>query len=304
MLNVLIKPLAIILVILASNAVASEKILWNKGPNQSISIRTADLDNISHPVNVNGQTLKSLLTHLHTLNEASSETKAVFNEKQVTLLAKYAAQGLAQLTNNQAIYFSVYKDNSTMGGLIKSEVFTAGAIFNTNEGLTIAIGDHNRERDYSYEAMLDLNNQGSAKYDFNYGLSTSEPSKVALLLDHETTSKGAFIANENKLTVPNNMLASLVLPNNQGNASNGFSEAPDTLSRDEVQKMIEEKSNLSKQQIQEIVREAKTEPTEKKRATPSTSIEARFEMLENLKAKGLITEQEYQQKRQELLSEI
>lgn len=306
--KVLIKSVIIVLIIIASNAIASDKVLWEQGTNQNISIQTANISDTSHPANIDSQTLKSLLTNLHTLNKKTRETKAVFNDKQVSLLAKYVAQGLPELTNNQAIYFSISKDRSSMGGLIKSEVFTAGVMFNTVKGLAIIIGDHDRERDYSYEAVFDPNKKGLVKYDFDYGLANSKSDKIALILNPEKVGKNAFMASANQLIVPSSALTALVEPQIQKNVSTAYPKALDTVSRNEVQKMIEEKPNLSKQEIQEIVRETKAEQT--KVEAPATlkviskTIEERFLILENLKSKGLITEQEYQQKRQELLSEL
>lgn len=306
--KVLIKSIIIVLFIIASNAIASDRVLWEQGTNQNISIQTANISDTSHPNVIDSQTLKSLLTNLHVLNRKTDETKAVFNDKQVTVLAKYVARGLSELNTNQAIYFSISKDKSSMGGLIKSEVFTAGVMFNSDKGLAIIIGDHERERDYSYDAVFDPNKKGLVKYDFDYGLSKSKSDKIALTLNPEKVSKNAFMANDNQLIIPSSMLNTLVETQIKNNASTAYPEALKTVSRDEVQKMIEEKPSLSKQEIQEIIRETKDEQTKiEAPSTPkviSNTIEERFLILENLKSKGLITEQEYQQKRQELLSEL
>ncbi len=317
-----IKLVFTILFILTSFPSLSDEAIWEKNNNIFVKVIDKDDSAYSHPYTLDSSELKSFLSLVTIEGD-----KALFNDEQVHILAKYLPIGLAKARKQQAVIFSVSKNKSSLAGLITREVFTAGAFYIEDGYAVLRIGDTGKERDYGYEAVYDPTKQGLVKYDFDYGLKDGTKPKrnrLSLLRYADNIESSTF----NKLRISLKALSGLPEESNKTQTAANRGSA-NNLSREDVEKMIAEREALAKEELALLLEKSKLEKVSAQQSdaiepnqsgTPKTqvmaprdsvttqssikSLEQRFETLKSLKEKGLISEKEYQAKRKELLDEI
>lgn len=272
--------------------------IWEKNPNvyfKLVEQKKANFTKNDHPAKFDAKAISAVIGQLKvkTTNrfDSKSEVKQVFNAKQTKLLGQYLASALSQARPNQDVIFALEKKVNRGLGLISIGHFVAGTAFYKNNKLNIIIGDYDRSRDIGYEAANDPTHLGIVRYKLNHG-KRSAPSKGFIhnfILVNGIENK---VLNDQKR---NNWLVIDVDVASQAYAN---------------QERVLKKSELAKKrkELRAILGSEEAEYREQLRrpapAPITRSIEDRLTTLNKLLNKGLITEAEHQQKRQQIIDSL
>jgi hypothetical protein len=157
-------------IVFAGHASADDNEIWKASANEFI--KYADQDESSfgrndHPVALNAQEIGAVLEALKIQGKDDSnsaeELKPVFTAKQVKLLGQNLAKGLRSANPNQDIIFALQKSVDRFVLLKPARYFVAGRAI---------IGDYNRLREEAFEAAYDPTNVGILHYKFDHGSRT------------------------------------------------------------------------------------------------------------------------------------
>ncbi|MEM6604278.1 MAG: SHOCT domain-containing protein [Pseudomonadota bacterium] len=323
----------------------SVQMVWEKNKNVYVRLAPATNGPLDHPAQIDVGALKFFLQNLYlrdekskdsSTNRSENEPQAALTEDQIAVLLEHVPSAFDQADPQQVVEFVVDRTISSLGGLRNRQTYTAGTLFVAGKKLSVLIGDHDRERNYGYEAAYDPTSRGLVAYDFDHGRpSEKKPALKEQLVLGATGDLGrvralnwveadpALLSERANESVAEARVAA-------ANAQSGY------VSRREVEELIrasEEKravvaapgattaavSTGSDQAAGNAVggvasgsagaatTAAAVSSSGTKSSTsssPRLSLEERFELLERLKGKGLLTEDEYEAKRRELLSEI
>ena len=293
----------IILLVVFANQSYADEILWESGVNLFITITEQDksksgktLPN-NHPVTLNEKDIREALglVEIWTKNFYKGENaEKVFPFNIARLLGEHVGKGLQIANPNEDIIFTLVKQKKgTLGDRVSS--YLTGRIFFLDNQLNIIIGDYDNPGDKLKEIVY--GEYQEVRYSFKRG-SRAKPSKkfkentmvVEGITNHKVGSKlrrDWFIFDLEKtkqlITAKKNIKRK---------------------SSDEYKQSLE-KAKLAKERREMRLEMARIRQEMKKnKNTGSTSIEERLENLSTLKQKGLISDEEYEKKRIEILNDI
>jgi len=283
-------------------------IIWKIGLNQYIKYAEQDSTKFGkneHPVELNEKeidyALKALEFEEKTLLSFTEQTRTVFTPLQLKVLSQSLSQGLKKAKPDQDIIFVLERSESKLLGM-KEKSFHSGRIFYKDGKLNIIMGDYDFFRSEAFEKTYDPGGQSAIPYSFNFGKRTRQSKAFEganfnitgvgnkqlngdlrhdwLVIDVKTAAN-AYIAGENKRQNP--------------------VTAAD-------KKLEEEAAKLAKQRREmraEMARMRKeVQDISNKEPASAQSIEERMATLDQLLDKKLITKEEYDNKRKEILSDI
>jgi hypothetical protein len=312
--NQIIKLFIAFLFIFSNSALAidwfgggeKEDVIWSLGLNRYLKYTEQDeakFGQNEHPVELNKKELQLALRALEIPDDSffasDEETKTVFTVRQTQLLSEQLPKALKNAKPNQDIIFVLESVESKLLGL-KEKAFIAGRIFFKKGKLNIIFGEYNFFRNEAFEKAYDPGGQSAVPYNFNLGKRT-KPSKVfkgipvnATGIENKKLNKirhdwfvidvkvaaEAYVAGKNKI------------------------ENPAT----KYDKQLEqETAKLAKQRREmraEMARMRKEVQAVSKGSRTTKSIEERMATLDQLLNEKLITQEEYDSKRQEILNDI
>jgi hypothetical protein len=166
-------------IVFAGHASADDDEIWKASANEFI--KYADQDESSfgrndHPVALNARELSAVLEALKIQgkddSKSAEELKPVFTAEQAKLLGQNLAKGLRSANPNQDIIFALQKSVDRFVILKPARYFVAGRAFNKDNKLNVIIGDYNRLREEAFEAAYDPTNVGILHYKFDHGSRT------------------------------------------------------------------------------------------------------------------------------------
>ena len=208
-------------------------------------------------------------------------------------MSEILVAGLRKASPKQDVIFVLEKTEPTLIGLTKDSSFAAGRIFYKDKKLNLILGDYNKARNRGYEAAYDPSNTGIVTYRFDHG-SRSKMSKGS---EKFTKSVYEFSGVESKSLRPDWFILDLEL------APKGYAH------REEQARL--QGLEIKRKEIEEIFGESfpAMMTTSNQTVIPAPivlpkSTEDRLVVLNKLKDKGLITEEEYAAKRQKILDEL
>jgi len=302
------------LLVLFSNAVFAisffeddEDVIWKTGLN--LYFKYADQDETKygkndHPVELDAKTITNALKSLEFTEKSflSRETiRTVFSVSQTNLLSKQVAKGLKNAKPGQDIIF-VMEGGSRKLIILNEKNFVAGRVFYKEGKLNIILGEYDMARNDSLEMVIDPSGRGAVAYSFNHGQRSRDSKKF----------DGAVIAVpgvENKhfgkklrkdwfmIDVEIASKAYLTALNERKNPS----------SRDDKRLQVEA-AKLARER-----REMRTEMARMRKqmkeinlgaGSSSKTPEERIVTLGQLREKELITQEEYDTRRKEILNDI
>lgn len=284
-----------------------EGVIWSSGINRYIKYVEQDESKFGrneHPVELNKKEIQLALSALEMPDDgflASDEaTKNIFTVQQIQLLSEQIPKGLKNAKPEQDITFVLESVETKMLGL-KEKTYTTGRIFFNENKLNILIGEYKFFRSDAFEKAYDPGGQGEVPYNFNMG-KRSKPSKAF---------KGMFV---NVTGIENKKLNGIrhdwfvidvKLAAEAYVAQKNKIENPAT----KYDKQLEaEAAKLAKQRREmraEMARMRKeVQDISSKEPASAKSIEERMATLDQLLDKKLITQEEYDSKRKEILSDI
>ena len=293
--------LSVVLICLSLSNVVESQTLWNKNRNVYIKIIETEYNN-DHPLNLEAEGLLPLMASLKIDGRDSEDLSVLFNKEQLQIITRLLPKAFASLSPNQEIVFVLDRKERGLAMLGSRESFVAGRIFYHNGALNIILGDIDKPRDYAYESVYDPTTQGLVSYDFNHGERKREQQnlKLSLTIDEDYTLV-AEAQSPRWLSINvdafNQQLMNIQQINNQRSVTKDF------VTRDEMKAIIGTNTQSQKNH-QDLPPTKAVAETQARPESAPTSLESRFKTLNSLKEQGLITEQEYQTKRQELLSEL
>jgi hypothetical protein len=273
-------------------------VIWQASSNEFIKYSDRDKSadgNNNHPVNLDGDEISKILDSIKTVKQDDkSDDKekhtppTLFTAQQITLLGKYLAEGLAGARPDQDVIFALEKSIDRFIGLKPDRMFVAGRVFYKDNRLNLIIGDYDRPRNDAYEAAYDPTHTGIVRYHFNYGdRGKSSGFDKAVITVNGIEYKQLKSGRRNDW---------LVIDLNA--ASNSY---------DVVTQMHKDEELAEKRkELIEILDSDESAALDRSRPTEvgRRPLEERLTELKQLREKDLITEEEYAQKRKQLLNEL
>ncbi|MGI9284968.1 MAG: SHOCT domain-containing protein [Pseudomonadales bacterium] len=276
--------------VFAASIFKNGDVIWEAGNNVFFKYAGQDkasFGNNDHPVKLNAKELSAVLGLLKVQEEdhrvSEQELEPAFSVQQTNMLGRYLAQGLGNAKPNQDIIFAMEKSGSRLRGLTTDQYFVAGRAFYKDNKLNVIIGDYDRLRDEGYEAAYDPTHVGIVRYNFDHGSRSKSSNGFKKTIVKTIGVENKRLKNaqrHNWLMIDMNVALE--------------ADADKTAMREKEEKVKKRK------ELEEIL--GSEETIGSKKATPS--LEERFTTLKRLKEKGLITEEEYAQKRKQLLNDL
>ena len=271
--------------------------LWKSGKN--LYIKLDDQDESAkpnqHPVDIATDQVINALKAIR-IYDKKEKYVSVFSVQQASLLGKYLVTGLAKAEPGQDIVFALAKRSSSYA-VIKETYFMAGRAFYVDDKLNIIIGDYDRLPDKFMERVYSgTGDTQGVQYHFDTGR-RDKPSKFNhRLIKTEgvnTKRRDWFVVD-----VPgasNAYIAQIKRergPTTEEVVDNAIQEQAEALAK-ERREMRLEMARMRKE-----MQEANNNPEN------NLSIEERLVKLDELHEKKLISDSEYEKKRQEILNDI
>lgn len=287
------------------NSVIGQEV-WKKNDNVFIKLAQTESSahaSNSHPANIDSTALQLAL---EAVNIPKSKRKFVplFSEEQQETLSEHLTAGLKRAKANQDVLFVLEKQKKSLAGLKTEQVFISGRAFYKDEKLNIIIGEYDKPRNRAYEMAYDPTNQGLVTYDFEFG-SRDKASRVSYKSLVFGSDHIDIVANNRKdwlafdlagiqaapfITRPTAQLVQYTTQTtNQHNAPRIVAQQP---SATPLSAVPQTPVNTHVTPLPSVTKDAKED------------LVHRFETLEKLWKKGLISEKEYNEKRKALLSEL
>lgn len=158
------------------SAAVSGDVIWEADAN--VFFKYADQGNSSfgkndHPVELKTEDIATILKSLRIRGKDDPASKrelgSVFSAEQADMLGRYLAKGLRNARPDQDIIFAMERSVSRPLFLKPSRFFVAGRAFYQDSKLNVIIGDYDRLRNDAYEAAYDPTRVGILHYNFDHG---------------------------------------------------------------------------------------------------------------------------------------
>ncbi len=309
-----------VLLILFSTASLADEMLYESGRNQYISIsekervKEGQFAVNEHPVTLSEDKIKHALSMLDIWDKSyfkSDDVDRVFTVTQARTLAKYLSEGLAKITPDQDILFGLA--GLRKGGLGTTETtYTAGRVFFAKGKLNIIFGDYNRPKNKGLENYMSSSGTGDIKYYLAHGMRKKTFAHGGHDFDEKLiVSDGAqnYVAKGKKrkdwLVLDVGILAQTY--ETKLAKRNRKKKSKEAVTNEQL---IREQARLAKErremriEMARMRKEMKELSGEGENTSSSQSIEARISTLDSLLEKKLISEDEYNIKRKEILEDI
>lgn len=304
----------LIMVLFYSATVPADEVLWKSGMNLYIKIdeqdKYSDGRRIAnqHPVSLDPREIRDALNSILVWNKSfftgalkdSEEAESVFSLEQARLLGSYIVVGLQKAGPDEDITFVLSRRKKSFL-FMKDTVYTAGRAFYLDDRLHVIIGDYDRLGDKFKERAHQSSGISEIKYYFKPGKrSRNSGFKKAIILsdgletyrENDTTRRDWFVIDVSR--------AAAAYVASQNNNAGGVNAISDARLREEAEKSARERREMRLEMARlkkELKQQANGESVER-------SIEERLKQLESLKDKGYISDEEYTQKREEILGDL
>ena len=277
----------------------ADNVLWQSGRN--LYIKLVDQEGKAtkpndQPVTLDAGKVVNALKAFQIRGDYAKGDKVspVFSLQQAQVLGQYLAKGLQQARPDQDIVFALAQRHR---GFLSIETvdYMAGRAFYVDGKLNIIIGDYDRPADRFKERTTQSMGGGEVQYYFdNGGRGASSGFKKSVIIGNGIST------HENRkdwFLVDVDEASSTYLAQQKEQAKAEDNTADTEAARLEAARLAQERREM-KLEMARLRKEMK-EGT----AAPKT-VEERLQTLEDLKKKGLITDDEYKRKRQEILKDL
>jgi hypothetical protein len=294
---------------IAKDWFGDDDVIWKVGLNQYIKYAAQDSSKFGkneHPIELDekeiGYALKALEYEEKSLLSFTEQLKYVFTTLQLKNLSQSLSKGLKNAKPEQDIIFVLEKAENKLLGL-KEKTFNAGRIFYKDGKLNIIMGDYEYFRSEAFEKAYDPGGQSAVPYTFNFGKRTRQ-------------SKAFENVNFTAIGIQNKQLngkrrydwieidvkvASEAFVSREREKKNPTTKIDKQLEQEAI-KLAKQRREM-RAEMARMRKEVKDISNDKEPAT-LRSIEERMAMLDQLLGKKLITQEEYDSKRKEILNDI
>ena len=289
------------------NLSAADKVIWKSGLNlyfKYVDQDTAELGKNDHPVDLEQDDITTALGSLIYLEKKllseNEERMPVFTRSQTQLLGEQLSKGLRNAAPDQDIIF-VIGGSSRKLLILTEHSFVAGRVFYKDGKLNIILGDYDRARNEAFEAVYDPSGKGNIPYTFNYGYRTRSNSGFGEKIVSTAGVNNKIIGNttrQNWFEIDIKVAAAAAIAEKNRKERFGDGGGNEALQR-EAEKLARERREMRLEMAR-----IRQEMNENQNSNNALSVEERLVKLNELKEKGLITEDEYNAKREEILGDI
>ena len=284
-----------------------EDIIWKSGLNLYFKYVKQDRSTAGkndHPVKLEAIDISTALKAL-AFGEKSflrgEEIKFVFSLPQITLLGKQLAKGLKNAKPGQDIIFVMEGGQSKLIFLTE-KTFIAGRVFYKDGKLNIIIGEYDLARNDAFERLYDPSGRGAVPYTFNHGKRARESKKFDGRLEDAPGIENKKLGKKFRKDwfVIDVEIASKAYLAQLKESKNPSSFKDDKRLQVEAAKLARERRQMRAEmaRMRKEMKELSSDPVSEK------SPEERIATLEQLREKELITQEEYDSRRQEILNDI
>lgn len=286
----------------------ADQILWQSGKNLRIKLVDQEGDAKKpndQPVTLNARDITDALMSFRIWNKhyvRSDEVNRLFSTEQARTLGNYLAEGLHKARPNQDIIFVLAKRN--VGFLNETTVdYVAGRVFYVDGRLNLIIGDYNRPADrFQERAIASTGGDPDIAYIFNHGSrgDSSGFKKDVITRDGINTHDGRrdwFEVDVQKAA------RSYVAEQQQQQQQSGNAGAADTGNGGSAA-LQQEAARMARENREMRLELARMRKEMADQSGGPRTVEERLKQLEDLKKKGLITDEEYNSKRKEILNKL
>ncbi len=298
----------------------NEEVIWEVSTN--VYLKYAEQDDSEfgkndHPVELNEEeirkALKLLVIQGEVYTEQEEEPNPVFTPLQVNILSKHLAKGLAKAQPDQDIIFALKKNKDRFLGLKKATFFLAGRVFYKDGKLNIILGDYDFAKQEGYEAVYDPTHVGIVAYHFNYGKRSKASQKFEFPIKEvdgielkDGKRRDWFVID---LKTAAKTYDVQVSQREKDELEGKRKELREILGEDAISgRSAKEQAQINKERREMRAEMARMRKEMKEmsggKTSGSQSVEERLSTLDRLKKKGLVSDKEYQRKRQEILNDI
>ena len=282
-------------IVLFFNLSAHASNLWHFKNEQYIRIDSSSHANNNHPFTLSTEQLQHLLSSVYVME--NDDTVRVFTLAEVEHLAPYLHKGLSQASSQQDISFALV--GMHQGSLARENRLSSGRVFIQDNKLNLLFNRIHEKIDFSLDRRLHpiLPAQRQQKLAVDWKLTAEAGQELVnqrqdwIAIDIETVLKQPKLSTVTHARQQQEISSNL--QNEQQNLQQQVSELKQT---------VEE---LKQQPVQNQAKQAIVAPA----SAPSMSndaeqIKKRLTTLKQLHNQGIITDKEYQQKRQAILNDI
>jgi len=293
-------------------AVGDGDYLWKSGRNQYIKYAELDTDQYGpndHPAQLNPRQIVTALEALQFRSEdffaTDDDLKPVFSVSEARRLGEHLARGLREARPDQDITFVVAKSVPQLM-FFTDTALTSGRAFYKDGRLNIIIGKYEMTINEEFERVYDSSGQVSP-YTFTHGSRTGRSGDIRQNLANVAGIENKVVNNDPRqdwfvIDVPT---AAAAVARQKQEAQRGGGGGVDS---EEARQMRLEAARMKKEQ-----RELKLEMARMREQMKSLNnggsaggetVEERLATLERLHDEGLVTDEEYEAKRREILGDI
>ena len=299
--------LIVLLSVIYSFQSFADEFLWQSGSNLFIKLESQDKSKKgstppnSHPVELNEKDIAEALELFKIWSKDFYEGKEldrVFTINVSRLLAEHIVKGLKQAKPNQDIIYTLA--GKKIGTLGSQDVrYQTGRIFYLDGKLNIILGEYDHPGDKLKELVYAGGNE-KVKYFFPTA-KRAKPSKSfkenVLKTDGIENVKVGSKTRKDWFTIDLEKTKRVIAMNRNKDDKN--------LSEDELKKALED-ARLAKErrEMRSEMARIRHEMKQNKNVTDGKSVEERLQNLKSLQEKGLISNEEYETKRTEILNDI
>jgi len=284
-----------------------EDVIWKSGLNRYFKYVEQDRSTSGkndHPVKLDAIDISTALKALQ-FGEKSflrgEEIRYVFSIPQITLLGKQLAKGLKNAKPGQDIIF-VMEGRQSKLILLTEKTFIAGRVFYKDGKLNIILGEYDLARNAAFESFYDPSGRGAIPYTFNHGKRSRESKKFDGRLEAAPGIENKKLGKKFRKDwfVIDVEIASKAYLAQLKESKNPSSFKDDKRLQLEAAKLARERRQMRTEmaRMRKEMKELSSDPGSEK------SPEERFVILEQLRKKELITQEEYDTRRQEILNDI
>ncbi len=293
---------------------AEDDVLWQSGKNQRVelvsqerSLKEQTRPN-QHPVELDEKQLAHALDALRIWEKGYfSEQKLVrvFSPNQRRVLARAISQGLARAEPDQELIFSLAGGVDKDTGLsFFGHSYIAGRVFYLDDRLQFIIGNFRRSKDKGAEAMAGQFGEYEITYRFNHGRRAGRSrlytmnSLLANVAGIEQMGEGDKIRRD-WLLVDVEAAAQVVLSEERERVR----KTPTGENRQALEQAARERLEL-RAEMARMRKRMQNLTGEQGVPAGVSDIKSRMHTLEQLREDGLISQEEYEQRRQKILDDI
>ncbi len=284
-----------------------EDIIWKTGINSYIKYAKQDTSKFGkndHPVELDEKdiilALEALIYPKKSLLSSEENLKPVFTHLQKKLLGEHLSTGLKNAKPKQDIIFVLKSSIKKMLGL-REQSFLAGRAFYKEGKLNIIMGEYEYFISDAFEKEYDPSGKGNVPYSFNFG-KRSKKSKVFEETFIDVTGV-KFNRTNNKMRHDWFMI-DVKLAAEAYLAQKNEKENPTVKQNKQLEIEAAKMARQRREMRAEMARMRKEMQDNSKNTSPAKSIEERIVTLDQLLDKKMITQEEYDSKRQEILNDI